>query len=90
MFLIVENENGYSLPTQWLFVGWDDFSSLVLLELKGLEKVSKYSSLVSSSLLVVKLISVEREEDGFSLHLLTACSLFRLQLELPLKCNNFF
>jgi hypothetical protein len=36
-----------------------------LLELKGFEGVNKYSSL--SSLLVVKLISVERREDGFSL-----------------------
>jgi hypothetical protein len=56
-----------------------------LLELKGLEEVNKYSP---SSLLVVKLISVERREDRFSLPLLTACSLFRLQL--PFKCINFF
>jgi hypothetical protein len=37
---------------------------------------------------VVKLISVERREDGFSLPLLTACSLFSLQL--PFECINFF
>jgi hypothetical protein len=35
-------------------VGWDDFASLVLLELNGFEEVNKYSS--PSSLLVVKLI----------------------------------
>jgi hypothetical protein len=59
-----------------------------LLDLNGLEEVNKYSS--PSSLLVVKLISVERKEDGFSLpcSLLTACSLFRLQL--PFECINFF
>jgi hypothetical protein len=53
---------------------------LVLPELKGLEEVNKYSS--PSSLLVVKLISIERKEDGFSLpcSLLFDCSLFRLQL----------
>jgi hypothetical protein len=39
---------------------------------------------------VVKLISVDRREDGFSrfFPLLTACSLFRLQL--PFKYINFF
>jgi hypothetical protein len=57
-----------------------------LLDLNGLEEVNKYSS--PSSLLVVKLISVERREDGLSLPLLTACSLSRLQL--PFKCINFF
>jgi hypothetical protein len=38
---------------------------------------------------VVKLISVARREDGFSLpcSLLTTCSLFRLQL--PFECINF-
>jgi hypothetical protein len=51
MFLIVYNEAWYSLPTQWLDVGLDDFASLVLLELKRLEEVNKYSS--PSSLLVV-------------------------------------
>jgi hypothetical protein len=59
-----------------------------LLDLNGLEEVNKYSS--PSSLLVVKLISVERKEDGFSLpcSLLTSCSLFRLHL--PFECINFF
>jgi hypothetical protein len=41
-----------------------------------------------SNQVVVKLISVARREDGFSLPLVTACSLFRLQL--PFKCINFF
>jgi hypothetical protein len=59
-----------------------------LLILKDLEEIKKYSSLVSSSLIVVKLISVERKEDGFSLPLLTACTLFRLQL--PFECIYFF
>jgi hypothetical protein len=59
-----------------------------LLELNGLEEVNKYSCVSPSSLLVVKLISVERTEDGFILPLLPACSLFRLQL--PFKCINFF
>jgi hypothetical protein len=53
-----------------------------LLELKGLEEVNKYSS--PSSLLVVKLISVERMDSAFLGAVLTACSLFRIQL--PLKC----
>jgi hypothetical protein len=57
-----------------------------LLELKGLEEVNKYSS--PSSLLVVNLTAVERIEGGFSLPLLIAYSLFRLQL--PFKCINFF
>jgi hypothetical protein len=60
----------------------------VLLDLNGLEEVNKYFLFSPSSLIVVKLISVERREDGFSLPLLTACSLFRLQL--PFKCINFF
>jgi hypothetical protein len=59
---------------------------LVLLELKGLEEVNKYSS--PSSLLVVKVISVERMDSAFLGALLTACSLFRLQL--PFKCIYFF
>jgi hypothetical protein len=50
-----------------MVVGRDDFASLVLLEINGLEEVNKYSS--PSSLLVFKLISVERREDGFSLPL---------------------
>jgi hypothetical protein len=41
---------------------------LFLLELKGLEEVIKYSNCLLSSLLVVKLISVERRDNGFSLH----------------------
>jgi hypothetical protein len=59
---------------------------LDLLELKGLEEVNKYSS--PSSLLVVKLISLERMDLAFLVSLLTACSLFRLQL--PFKFINFF
>jgi hypothetical protein len=43
--------------------GRDDFASLVLLELKGLEEVNKYSS--PSSIIVVKLISVERMDSAF-------------------------
>jgi hypothetical protein len=49
-----------------------------LLELKGLEELNKYPSLAFSSQLVVELISVEIIEKGFSLLLLSACSLFRL------------
>jgi hypothetical protein len=63
-------------------------SSLVLLEIKGLEEVNKYSYCSTSSILVVKLISVERMDSAFLFPLLTAYSLFRLQL--PLKCINFF
>jgi hypothetical protein len=59
-----------------------------LLELNGLEEVNKYSPLVSSSLLVVKLTSVERRDSAFLGALLTACSIFRLQL--PFECINFF
>jgi hypothetical protein len=65
MFLIVDNEDFYSLPTQWMVVGWDGFASLVLIDLNGLEEVNKYSS--PSSLLLVKVILVERREDGFRL-----------------------
>jgi hypothetical protein len=61
---------------------------IILLNLKGLEEVNQYSLLSPSSLLVVKLISVERSRDGFNLPLLTSCSLFRLQL--PFDCINFF
>jgi hypothetical protein len=57
-----------------------------LLDLNGLEEVNKYSS--PSSLLVVKLISVERMDSAFLFTPLTACSLFRLQL--PFECINFF
>jgi hypothetical protein len=69
-----------------MVVGCDEFASLVLLELKGLEEVNKYS--LPSSLLVLKLILVERVDSAFLDALLTACSLFRLQL--PFKCINFF
>jgi hypothetical protein len=69
-----------------LFVGLDNFASLVLLELKGLEVVNKYFS--PSSILVVKLISVERMNSAFFVPLLTACSLFRIQL--PFKYIHFF
>jgi anti-anti-sigma regulatory factor len=51
-------------------------TSVVLLELKGLEEVS---------LLVVKLTSVERMDSAFLVSILTACSLFRLQLHLPFE-----
>jgi hypothetical protein len=54
-----------SLLTQCVFVGWDDFASLVLLELKGLEEINKYSCYSPSLLLVVKLISVERMDSAF-------------------------
>jgi hypothetical protein len=36
--------------TQCLFIGWDEFSSLVLLELNDLQEVNKYSFLSPSSL----------------------------------------
>jgi hypothetical protein len=65
MFLIVENEACCSLSTQQLVVGLGDVASLVLLILKGLEKVSKYFSFVFSSLLVVKLFYVENTKEGF-------------------------
>jgi hypothetical protein len=52
----------------------------------GLELVNKYFS--PSSLLVVKLISVERMNSAFFVPLLTACSLFSLQL--PFKYIHFF
>jgi hypothetical protein len=73
MFLIIENEAHYKL-SGCLFVWCDDFARLVLLELNGLEEVNKYSS--PSSLLVVKLISVERRKGGFNLPLFTACSAY--------------
>jgi hypothetical protein len=73
-----------------LVFGQDDFASLVFLELKGLEEVNKYSSLVSSSLLVGKLISVERMDSASLGALLTASRLFRLKLQLPFECINFF
>jgi hypothetical protein len=61
-----------------------------LLDLNGLEEVNKYFFVSPSSLLVVKLISVEKMDSVFLGALLTACSLFRLQLQLPFECINFF
>jgi hypothetical protein len=66
----------------------NDFSGLVLLELNGLEEVNKYSFFSPSSILVVKLTSLERMDSAFLVPLLTACSLFRLQL--PFEWINFF
>jgi hypothetical protein len=54
MLLMVDNEACFSLQTHWLVAVWDYFSSLVFLELKGLEELNNYLS--PSSLLVVKLI----------------------------------
>jgi hypothetical protein len=85
---MVDNETCYSLPTQCLIVGCDNFASLVFLEIKGLEEVNKYSFLSPSSLIVVKLNSVERMDSAFLCALLTACSLFRIHL--PFECINFF
>jgi hypothetical protein len=59
-----------------VFVGWDDFSSLGLTDLKGLEEVKKYYSPPTSSLLVVKLISVERMDSAFLFLLLAVSSDF--------------
>jgi hypothetical protein len=75
-----------------LVVGLDDFASLVSLELYVLEEVNRYSIFSPSSLLVVKLISVERMDSAFLVPLLTAYSIFRiqLQLQLPFECINFF
>jgi hypothetical protein len=55
--------------------------------LKGLEEVNKYSLFLPSSLLVVKLTSVERMDSAILFLLLAAC-LSRLQL--PFECINFF
>jgi hypothetical protein len=57
-------------------------------ELKVLKEVKQNFCFLPSSLLVVKLISVERLDTAFLVALVTACSLFRLQL--PLECINFF
>jgi hypothetical protein len=59
-----------------------------LLEINGFEEVKKYSLFSPSSLLEVNLISVERMDSAFPDALLTACSLFRLQM--PFECTNFF
>jgi hypothetical protein len=58
------------------------------LELNGLEEVKKYSCCSPSSLLVVNLIPVERMDSALLGALLSACSLFRLQL--PFECIHFF
>jgi hypothetical protein len=59
-----------------LAVGWDNFASLVLLDLNGLEEVKNYSLFSSSSLLVVNLISVERMDSAFIFLLLAVFSGF--------------
>jgi hypothetical protein len=59
----------------------------VLLELKGLEEVTKYSS--PSPLLLVKLISVWRRDSSIILAILAACSLFRLQLRKEVFGRSF-
>jgi hypothetical protein len=61
---------------------------MILLEVKGLEELNKYSSPSTLPLIVVKLISVEMMDSAFLCVLLTACSLFRLQL--PFECIDFF
>jgi hypothetical protein len=53
-----------------------------LIELNILEEVKKYSCLSPSSLLVVKLISVERRNSAFLETLLVALSIFSLKLSL--------
>jgi hypothetical protein len=53
---------------------------LVLLELKGLEEVNKYSLFSPSSLLVVKLISVERMDSSLLFLLLAVISGFNCLL----------
>jgi hypothetical protein len=67
MFLIVDNETHYQ------FSGWL-LGEMILLDLNGLEEVNKYSS--PSSLLVVKLISVERMDSAFLFLLLAVFSGF--------------
>jgi hypothetical protein len=61
-----------------------------LLKLKRFEEVNKYSCSSPSSLLVVKFISIERMDSVFLVSPLAACSLFRLQLQIPFECINFF
>jgi hypothetical protein len=48
-----------------LVFGQDDFASLILLELNVFEEVNNHSFSSGSSLLVVKLISVERMDSAF-------------------------
>jgi hypothetical protein len=71
-------------------VGLDDFSGLVLLDLNGLEEVNNYSLFSPSSLLVVKLISVERTDNGFNLPLCSSYCIQSFRLQLPFKFINFF
>jgi hypothetical protein len=82
MLLIVDNETHYQLS----------FASLVLLELKGLEEVNMYS--IPSSLLVVKLISVERMDSAFLFLLLAVFSGFNCLLNALIsskrKAKDFF
>jgi hypothetical protein len=91
-----DNEPYYQL-SDWL-LGEMIFASLVLLELKGLEEVKRYSLFSPLSLLVDKLISVERKGAAFLVTFLAAYSLFRHQLsfeciilfENKMKGKDFF
>jgi hypothetical protein len=60
-----------------LILGWDDFSSLVLLVLKELEGVTSTPA-------------AHLHHNGFSLPLNAACNLFRLQPPLSFGYINFF
>jgi hypothetical protein len=75
-------------------VGRDDFTSLVLLELNGLEEVNNYSCSSPSSLLMIKLISVERMDSAFLFLLLVVFSGFKCLLSalisLKRKPKDFF
>jgi hypothetical protein len=77
-------------------VGWDDFARLVLLVLKLLEEVNKYSFCSPSSLLVVKLISIERMDSAFLFLLLAVFSGFNCLLTASIssktkrKAKDFF
>jgi hypothetical protein len=67
-----------------------------LLELNGLEEVNKYTCCLPSSLLVVKLISVERMDSAFLFLLLVVLSDFNCHLSAfisskrKLKAKDFF
>jgi hypothetical protein len=70
---------------------------MILLELKGFEEVNKYSLFSSSSLLLVKLISVERMDSAFLvLFLLFAvfsgfnCLLALISSKRKYKAKDFF
>jgi hypothetical protein len=56
------------------------FGEMVLLEPNSLEKVNKFSSLVSSSILMIKLISVESMDSALIFLLLTVFSHFNCLL----------